>query len=506
MKRVLLASPVKQKKEILCEFLESLDRLILEGISLDMVFIDDNNNHKLLLEYRKGKGNVLVLAEDGNDSYVCDETTHRWQESLIWKVAELKNRFLALALEGDYDYLFLVDSDLYLQAQTLIHLISLGKDIVSEVFWTRWEPELPPLPQVWVGDQYRLFALEREEELSDQEKSKRTREFLKMLKLPGTYKVGGLGACTLLSQKALQAGVSFEEIYNLGFIGEDRHFGIRAVALGFELYADTHYPPFHIYRESELSNLTAFKQSKSLARPLVSLKRTKGLLTLAMLVRNEAERYLEQVLTQANQLADYVVILDDASEDKTVELCEEILAATPHRILSQPVAGFNNEVILRKKLWQMAMASESEWILILDADEIFETKAVTELPQLLGNARGIDCFSFRLYDMWNVNYYREDQYWQAHKVYRPLIVRKIPDFKEKWQETPQHCGRFPLNIAELKGAVSDLRVKHLGWQKAEDRLRKYYRYKELDPQALYGIKEQYESILAPQPNLIPWAD
>ncbi|PHJ38274.1 hypothetical protein P378_10605 [Desulforamulus profundi] len=40
--------------------------------------------------------------------------------------------------------------------------------------------------------------------------------------------------------------------------------------------------------------------------------------------------------------------------------------------------------------------------------------------------------------------------------------------------------------------------------KPEDRLHKYYRYKKLDPRAHYGIAEQYESILDPRPNLVPW--
>lgn len=508
MPRVLLASPVKQKKKILLEFLDSIDGLNLEGLSLDLLFIDDHNEHDILLEYCDRKDNVSLLTSTHSDRYICDETTHRWQENLIWKVAAFKNRFIERALAGGYDYLFLVDSDLYLQPPTLTHLVGLGKDIVAEVFWTQWEPGLPLLPQVWVGDQYRLFAMDREEQLSDQEKSARTHEFLEKLKTPGTYKVGGLGACTLMSRNALQGGVSFREIYNSGLIGEDRHFCIRAAALGFELYADTFYPPFHIYRESELAKLTAFK--KKIKDPQVFepcpalIPQSKGLLTLAMLVRNEADRYLEQVLTQAKQWADEVVILDDASDDHTVERCEEILAATPHRIVTQSASGFHNEVVLRKKLWQMALASDCEWMLILDADELFEDKAVKELPRLLAQTQGYDYFSFRLYDMWHVDYYREDEYWQAHKVYRPLIVRKIPGFKEQWRETPQHCGRFPSNITSLNGSTSELRVKHLGWQKPEDRLRKYYRYKELDPQACYGIKEQYESILAPKPCLIRW--
>ena len=42
--------------------------------------------------------------------------------------------------------------------------------------------------------------------------------------------------------------------------------------------------------------------------------------------------------------------------------------------------------------------------------------------------------------------------------------------------------------------------------KEEDRLYKYNRYKQLDPDAVYGIAEQYESILDPQPNLILWEE
>lgn len=76
----------------------------------------------------------------------------------------------------------------------------------------------------------------------------------------------------------------------------------------------------------------------------------------------------------------------------------------------------------------------------------------------------------------------------------------------QWRETPQHCGRFPRNITQLKGAASDLRVKHLGWMKPADRLAKYYRYKQLDPQGRYWIMEQYLSILDPKPNLVAWTE
>ncbi|RBN36101.1 glycosyl transferase, partial [Priestia megaterium] len=58
--------------------------------------------------------------------------------------------------------------------------------------------------------------------------------------------------CTLISQKALQKGINFSKISNLTFWGEDRHFCIRAAALGLSLYVDTHYPAYHIYRDTDI--------------------------------------------------------------------------------------------------------------------------------------------------------------------------------------------------------------------------------------------------------------
>jgi len=546
--RVLLASPVKQHDKILSEFLASLIRLETSQVKLDFIFIDDHNNHTLLSDFALEQPNVRILPGNSKTDYLCDESTHYWQEELIWKVARYKDSFIKIALTEGYDYLFLVDSDLFLNPKTLTHLISLKKDIVSEVFWTKWKPELIPLPQVWMEDQYTLYE-SRRESLSEVEITKRTQEFLNMLSEPGTYKVGGLGACTLISRQALQRGVSFREIYNLGLTGEDRHFCIRAAALGLELYADTHYPPFHIYRVSELIKLQEYIENLACAKPqapaeafgctyatrklnlqtwyienLSSAKaeakaedsgcisahqsdeRDQSKITLAMLVHNESGRHLERVLKQAAAYIDHAVILDDASQDNTVELCQNLLKGISLTIHSNKEPQFHNEILLRKQLWKMAVSTPSEWIIILDADEMFEEDGPQQLRDLLNHSLDVDHLSFRLFDLWTETHYREDQLWQAHKWYRPFIVRNIPDFQARWQETPQHCGRFPQNITDLRGGTSPLRIKHLGWLKPQDRLAKYYRYKRLDPNGRYGNLEQYRSILDPNPNLVLWKD
>lgn len=340
--------------------------------------------------------------------------------------------------------------------------------------------------------------------MTEEQMRQRSEEFLQQLKRPGTYKVGGLGACTLISRRALDIGVSFKEIYNLGLIGEDRHFCVRAAALGLELYADTHYPPFHIYRESELTGLDEYKQKMGLKPAAVHAIPKKGSrITLAMLVRNEAGRYLERVLKHAARYIDQAVILDDASEDNTVEVCRQALQDIPLVIHSNKEPHFHNEIVLRKQLWELAAGLDPDWILILDADEIFEERAPDALKEL-AQRTDVYYYAFRLYDMWDEQFYREDTYWSAHKWYRPFMVRYIPGFAYTWKETPLHCGRFPVNIDAFKGEKSELRIKHLGWMKPEDRLKKYYRYKELDPDSKYGVAGQYQSILDPRPNLLPW--
>jgi len=260
--RVLLGSPIRQKANILHEFLLSIRGLNGGLLEVDYFFVDDNvevESRRLLNDFAGQNPNTTLLPAKDDRPYICNENTHIWEETLIWKVAGYKNIIINAAQEGNYDYLFLVDSDIVLHPQTLVHLLGLKIEIVSEIFWTRWEPDFPELPQVWVYDQYNLYESATAENLTQNEILQRVQLFLNKLKIPGVYRVGGLGACTLISRKALQSGVNFNQIYNISFIGEDRYFCIRAAALGFELFVDTHYPAFHIYRPADLNQLKEYK-------------------------------------------------------------------------------------------------------------------------------------------------------------------------------------------------------------------------------------------------------
>lgn len=264
-KRILIASPIREKPEILREYADSLLNLNREGIIADFLFIDDNINKESvdilhnLIQMLSG----TLMNGNGKPLANVADTQHKWDSDTLLRVSEYRNSILNFAREGDFDGLFFVDSDLLLHPKTLSHLIEQDKDIISEIFWTRWAPSGPLYPQVWLCDNYTQYEQGKEVALSPEQIRKKTEDFHSMLKRPGVYKVGGLGGCALINKKALKSNVSYTRIYNLSFAGEDRHFCVRAAVNGFSMHVDTVYPAYHIYRNSDIYGCKEFKKKCS---------------------------------------------------------------------------------------------------------------------------------------------------------------------------------------------------------------------------------------------------
>lgn len=252
---VLFASPVRKPAPFLEWFLRGLERLDVGG-RIDWFFVDDNddaNSSALLASAENLRGEKTVVRPDGERPDFRTGATREWRQETVDRVASFREAILDAARAGDYEGLLLVDADLVLRPDTLRCLLATERDIVSEVFWTRWRPDDDELPNVWLTDHYNLFKYTRGEGmLSQREAAMRQSRFLGMLRTPGVYRVGGLGACTFFSRRALAYPISYMPLYNLTWMGEDRHFCLRAAALGLELWADTHCPPLHLYRESDL--------------------------------------------------------------------------------------------------------------------------------------------------------------------------------------------------------------------------------------------------------------
>lgn len=504
VKKVLIGGPICQKPNILKEFLNSLKHLNQKTISIDYFFIDDNKIEEssallqnFMNEVSANKCRIIKNRVNSGD-YVCNESTHCWNEDLVWKVANFKDLIIKKTIEDNYDYLFLIDSDILLNPNTIQHLVQTKKDIISEVFWTKWSADAQPLPQVWLYDTYTQYEIGIYENISNEEIYKRRNKFLDDMRKPGVYEVGGLGACTLLSKKALLAGVSFKRVKNITFWGEDRHFCVRATALGLKLFVDTHYPAYHIYRESDLAGTEQFKKDNNYY--------PKPKLTLSMCVKNEGKsKYFKEMLEEVKNYIDEAVIIDDASTDNTVAILKEVLTNVNLHIIHNQESQFSNEINLRKQQWEECIKTNPDWILVLDADEVPEKKWRDEIKELISK-KDNNIYYFRLFDLWDEENYRDDIYWSAHNTYRPFLIKYNKDFNYLWNDKKQHCGRLPYNILSLPGEKSALRLKHYGWVDNKIRSYKYDRYKKLDPDCKFGWKEQYDSILDSNPKLTKWIE
>lgn len=506
-KTVLIGSPIFQKPPILRVFLDSLMNLERETISIDYIFMDDNTDiqsSQMLESFRPEMSEVTILSGHKGSSYVCNEDSHYWSDTLMFRVAKYKNKMIQYAVDHNYDYLFFVDSDLILHPGLIEHLKLAKKDIVSEIFWSKWHYNTPFEPNVWMFDEYDLIPRKLEENLNETEMEQRKKDFIAKLKMPGLYKVGGLGACTLLSRRALLKGVNFSPIMNLTIHGEDRFFCIRAEVLGLSLYVDTNYPAYHIYRERDLTGVADYvKHCRHKSRTLQHPKRSSHKMTLSMIVKNEEGRYLKQLLTGLQNCIDEAVIIDDASTDKTAQICRESLPGVPLHLITNKQSMFSNESELRKLQWEETIKTNPEWIINLDADEMMESSFWRDIDAIL-EKESTGAFGFPLFDMWNERQYRDDALWNAHKRHQTLLIRYEPNFAYEWNTKAQHCGRFPSYEGDNCSLEIPYRIQHFGWAREEDRARKQRRYEQLDPGAVFGSQEQYDSILDHNPNLKDW--
>lgn len=285
---ILIGCHVCQPASIIHEFLESLLCLKIDGMHADFLFIDNNmtgQSSKILGAFKRSGCNVDIL--DG--SIITAEEPRE-------KAAVCNDKIISYTCESSYDYLFLIDSDLLLHPETLNKLITQDKDIISEIYWTRNNKDSTVYPQVWLYDNNIIYDTSGSQNLLDAEINLRTSDFINKLKIPGIYKVGGLGGCILISKKTLNSGISFKRIYNISYMGVERHFSIRCAVLGFELYVDTSFPAFKFGEDIERKDLESFKKSSGYnLKPIINNPGAQAVQNL----REASEEYINRLVLKS---------------------------------------------------------------------------------------------------------------------------------------------------------------------------------------------------------------
>jgi hypothetical protein len=221
-------------------------------------------------------------------------------------------------------------------------------------------------------------------------------------------------------------------------------------------------------------------------------------LTIATIVRNEAQRFLPSALEAWRQFADRIVVLDDGSTDDTVALCEAA-GCEVHRASARM---FGNEWKARRELWQYATAG-ADWVLHLDADQVpsCDPRPFLKAPVSY----------FRVYDLWSENTYREDAWWTGHqRCWWPAVhVPSLPaDFKDEWPERGWHSGHVPVNIPREGHPVDGCAILHYAYTTAELRLNQAAKYEALGEAGHLTAQERFhaKTILTPNPHtkLLPF--
>lgn len=127
------------------------------GVVVDYCFVADDDTCADIIHDVLGDAVILESDERPADAtYEVADDTHRWNVSTFEHLAIQKQKLIGFARQWRYDYFWLVDSDLLMDAGTLSSLIAAKKEVISAVFWTQWQRGVPaaPGPNVWLRHPY----------------------------------------------------------------------------------------------------------------------------------------------------------------------------------------------------------------------------------------------------------------------------------------------------------------------------------------------------------------
>lgn len=231
------------------------------------------------------------------------------------------------------------------------------------------------------------------------------------------------------------------------------------------------------YRRFVRPTVQRYKIRKSSAGQLKRFKKDelKDIRLIGFLqIHNESKKgNLERVLNHLSKFCDDIVIYDDGSTDNSYEVASKFTK----NIIRSPVNDFKNEILHKQKLLELGLSLNPDWIVWLDADEVFdrdgELYAIRGLCRY-GESKKIDGFSFLEFNLWNgLSEYRVDELW--HKLWTVRLWRNNGDLTFG-KERGLHIQVSPDGIHKI--CRTDVKVIHYGFSSKEKIDEKYKMYKE----------------------------
>ena len=288
------------------------------------------------------------------------------------------------------------------------------------------------------------------------------------------------GFCLMIRRGCLHEVGGLDERFSPGGF-DDNDIVLRAQELGWDavIAGDVfvHHDGSSTFRRllpanrSGLVNRAVFydkwRERRAGPKRLVAIYRVKN-----------CEAMLKESLDATARFADAIVVLDDGSTDGTGALCERHPAVTRYERQDLPFQERRD----RNRLLAMASELRPDWVIAIDADEVFEMDRARVERLMHLNDPHVRVLGFHWYTFWEPTrtYYRSDGIFGGMSGYR--MFRWEPgQHIAHGTANGLHCGNIP-HFPDGAGRYTDVRVRHLGYDSEELRRRKHRFYRELDPQ------------------------
>ena len=229
----------------------------------------------------------------------------------------------------------------------------------------------------------------------------------------------------------------------------------------------------------------------------------------SMVMKNEADRYLEPCLKHALSFLDEVFVFDDMSTDDSRRIASDLGCRVVVR--SEGIPSFiEHESDFRSAAWgvmeQVMVPGSDTWIFSFDADEFMVSHGGDvrgSLSRTVEDAHRMGFVGVKLHfpEIFEVSdgslFMRVDGFWgdiRGPRLFRYCSGGVFSGKAMGSGSEPTYVGRGPLTD------TSELEVLHLGYAKDADKSAKYERYSALE----HGHNDQHiQSIVSP-PSLRAW--
>jgi len=233
----------------------------------------------------------------------------------------------------------------------------------------------------------------------------------------------------------------------------------------------------------------------------IAVVKVKGIqlkISACIITKNE-EQFLESCISSVIDYVDEVIVVDDLSEDATVEIASSF--GNKVKIITEG-APFNGDKLRQRQVY--LDHAEGDWIIAIDGDEVVEPSSMLWLIELINKySDRYDIVKCRYYTFWkDFNYYMGGRTFGTHieRVFKNIPGLRyslrhdrvsLPSGAFLWNRSTE-LGRYPRN--------NMLYLHHYGYANSALKIRKkmiYYIHRDsigdslAEEQAEYIFKQSY---------------